>query len=66
MITISIWRAKMPIPRVILGFFLLLTLIRFFGTVAERVFWKKKSKAQKHIQIFSMLRSGFFSAKHAR
>ena len=31
----------------------------FFGTVAERVFWKK-SKALKHIQIFSMLRSVFF------
>ena len=34
-----------------------------FGTLAERVFWKKKSTAQKHIQIFSMLRSGFFIRK---
>ena len=36
-----------------------------FGTVAERQF-REKFKAQKHIQIFSMLRSRFFSAKHAR
>ena len=27
---------------------------------------RKKSKARKHIQIDPMLRSGFFSAKHAR
>ena len=32
----------------------------FFWTVAKRVFLKKKSKAQKHIQIFSIPRSGFF------
>ena len=31
-----------------------------FGTVTERNFRNEKSKAQKHIQIDSMLRSGFF------
>ena len=34
----------------------------FFGTVTERDF-RKKSKAQKHIQNSSMLRSGFFFRK---
>ena len=36
-----------------------------FGTVTARAF-RKKSKARKHIQIDTMLRSGFFSEKHAR
>ena len=35
----------------------------FFRTVAERVFWKKIQRFVKHIQIFSMLRSGFFFRK---
>ena len=37
----------------------------FFGTVTERAL-RKKSKARKHIKINAMLRSGFFSGKHAR
>ena len=37
-------------------------ICHFFGTVTERDF-RKKSKAQKHIQIGSMLRSGFFFRK---
>ena len=36
----------------------------FFGTITERAFRKKKSKAWKHIQIDAMLRSGFFFPKN--
>ena len=40
-----------------------LTLIRGFLGPSQSVFsGKKKFKAQKHIQMFSMLRSGFFPA----
>ena len=37
----------------------------FFGTVTERAFRKKNSKAQEHVQIFSMLRSGFSFLRNA-
>ena len=37
----------------------------FFGTVTERAFRKKKSKAQEHIQMMQRYALGF-SAKRAR